>query len=431
MNLTYLKRTDSPQLLLLYAGWSADPSAFEGIECPGYDIAVAWDFSELTPLEINGYAEVVLIAWSLGVHAAELTALHLPLTLTVAVNGTPSPVSDSEGIPVAVFHATAGQLTEQNLTRFRRRMGAPSLPRGPQSIDSLKAQLLSFPEEKCDFRWDRAVISSGDLIFPPANQRQAWSGRSEIHEIEGKHFPDFQRIINTFVIDKTLVGSRFKEHRLTYDSEASVQHRIADHLFQLWQKHGLSASSVLEIGAGSGYFTSLYEKRLGNSELTLWDLVPSSANVVQADAEKELPATPTLFNAIVSASTMQWFNSPAAFLLAVERKLTPGGLAVISTFGPRTYEELTQAGVIPLPYYGEESLRRIVPSGLEILELHGGLIKKMFPSVIDVFHHIRATGVNARPTLRPMREILASYPLAPDGRASLTYQPIYLVLRKI
>lgn len=433
MKLTYLHRSDSPQLLLIFAGWSTAPSAFDGIRCPGYDIAVAWDYSDLSVHPaIEGYEEVVVMAWSLGVHAAEISLADssLPVTLTIAVNGTPTPVSDSQGIPEAIFSATATRLNEQNLTKFRRRMGAASLPRGERSIESLRNELLSFPRKAVDFRWDRAVIANGDLIFPPANQLNAWQSRTEITHIAGPHFPDFQRIIDSFIINKPLVGERFGCHRSSYEEEADVQQRIADHLFQLWQKHDMKCRNVLEIGAGGGYFTSLYSPKLKGADITLWDLAPCSPEVIAADAEKALPRFAGPVDAIVSASTMQWFNSVPAFLQQVHRALSPGGLTVLSTFGPKTFGELTAAGVIPLPYLSEESLRRIIPDGLEILELHSGLITKVFKTPLDALRHLQATGVNARPVSRPLREVIAAYPCRPDGRYALTFQPIYLILRK-
>ncbi|MDE6514234.1 MAG: methyltransferase domain-containing protein, partial [Muribaculaceae bacterium] len=222
--------------------------------------------------------------------------------------------------------------------------------------------------------------------------------------------------------------------RTTYDSAADVKHIVANHLISLFQKHGLGQGPVLEIGVGSGYFTSLYAKKFPPNSLTLWDIAGASElpyEVVQADAESALPAVNQTFSAVVSASTMQWFNSPAAFLIQLGRVLKPSGLAVLSTFGPDTFCELSAAGVIGLPYYSEQSLHRIIPSGLELLELHTGLITKVFNEPIDVFRHLRATGVNARRSDRTLNEIIKAYPRRADGRCSLTYQPIYLILRKI
>lgn len=430
MKLSYIVNNNSTRLLLIFAGWSTGPEAFEGLRCPGYDIAVASDYSDFTLPPIAGYGEVVLMAWSLGVHAAELAATALPQTLTIAVNGTPTPVSDTEGIPEAIFSATANNLTEQSLAKFRKRMGAAHLPRGSRSISELRQELSEFPRVRVPFRWDRAVISADDRIFPPANQERAWSGRAEIARIDGPHCPDFQQIVDRFVIDKSLVGSRFAKGRQTYEDAADVQHRIADHLMSLWQKHGLTARSVLEIGVGNGYFTSLYSPRLKGADITLWDIAPCSDTIIRADAEADLRTMHSTVDAIASASTMQWFNSAAAFLLNCSRVLNPGGLAVLSTFGPQTFKELTAAGVIPLPYLSEESLRRIVPDGMELLELHSGLITKVFADPMAVLRHLKATGVNARPCSNPVRTIADTYPRRPDGRCDLTYQPIYLILRK-
>ncbi len=430
MNLCFTHKENNPRLLLIYAGWSTDETAFASLRCDGYDIAVVSDYTELSPLQISGYDEVVLMAWSLGVHAAELTAADLPLTLTIAVCGTPTPADDLTGIPTAIWRATAEGLSESSLTKFRRRMGASTLPRGPRSIESLKRELLAFPTAAVPFRWDRAIIATGDRIFPPANQLRAWQGRAEITEIEAAHTPDFQKIVDRFVINKTLVSSRFHRGRSTYDRAATPQQHIADHLFQLWQKHGLKTPSVLEIGAGNGYFTSLYAKKLASATKVLWDIAPVSESIIEADAEIALPKLRESFGAIVSASTMQWFNSPAAFLIQVARVLESGGLGVFSTFGPETFQELSAAGVCGLPYLSEESLRRIVPPELEILELHSGLITKVFPEPIDALRHIQATGVNARHASKTVQQILADYPRNAQGKCELTYQPIYLIVRK-
>lgn len=428
MKISYITKNDRPRLLLIYAGWSVGPDFFAGICCPGYDIAVAHDFSTLEAADLPNYDEVVLLAWSLGVHAAELTAGHLPLTLTVAVNGTPSPVSDTEGIPVAIFNATAAGLSEQSLAKFRRRMGAPELPRGDRSIESLRDELERFPRIGVDFRWDRAVISSDDRIFPPANQARAWQGRADIVSVAGSHTPDFQAIVSRFVIDKSLMASRFARGHKTYDNAADIQHRIADHLFSLWQKHGPVSGDVLEFGVGTGYFTDLYRHKA--KSLTLWDITPADASVLQADAEVEIRRMNATFDAVVSASTIQWFNSPAAFLQRCVRVVRAGGTVVLSTFGPLTFSELTEAGAVPLPYLDQESLRRIFPDGFSILELHSGLIAKEFNDPIQVLDHLRETGVNARSASCPVRELLRRYPRTADGRCSLTYQPIYMILRK-
>lgn len=437
MRVDFLHKTEGRQrLLLVFNGWSVPaPSAADGLSLPGYDIAVVSDYRRFDMPEIAGYKEVVVLAWSLGVHAAEiaLQGSQLPLTLTVAVNGTPSPISDTEGIPVEVFKLTAERLTEQSLVKFRRRMGAADMPRGSRPIEELRRELLDFPSQTVQFRWDYAVICSDDRIFPPENQRRAWLGRAEIIEMEGTHLPDFHAVLERLLINKDCVISRFTRGRVTYQAEASVQSRVLDHLLELWLKHQGSRQGgrVLEIGAGCGAFAALYSPKIKPDELILWDIAPDSANVVAADGETDLRfVAPDSLCTLVAASTMQWFNSPAAFMLQTARVLEPGGLAVLSTFGPQTFNELTECGVVPLPYLSEEALRRIVPPEMEILELHGGRILKVFDSPMDALRHCRDTGVNARPSAVGVREIERRWPRREDGRVSLTFQPIYLILRK-
>ncbi len=132
MQIEYIVREDNTRLLLIFAGWSTDASAFGGLVCPGYDVAVLSGYTDLSvPDDFSGYSEIVVMAWSLGVWAASNVLARyrkLPVTLTVAVNGTETPVSDTEGIPERIYRSTLDGLTAQSLLKFRRRMGGGDLP---------------------------------------------------------------------------------------------------------------------------------------------------------------------------------------------------------------------------------------------------------------------------------------------------------------
>ncbi|MDE7389066.1 MAG: DUF452 family protein [Muribaculaceae bacterium] len=442
MKLQYLSDSRSQRLLLIFAGWSTDAAAFDGLSAPGYDIAVLSDYSSLSlPPLARDYDEVVVLAWSLGVWAASVVIPHsgLPVTLAVAVNGTPWPVSDTFGIPVAVFDATAAGLTAASLAKFRRRMGGTSVPLPTsRTVESLAAELVavsaaSQADPVAGADWDRAIVSDRDLIFPPAAQMAAWEGnRTVVDGIGGAHTPpSWQEIVDRYIIDKTLVKSRFERGQATYADEAGVQQRAADHLWSLWRKYGNNPRSVLEIGSGDGTLTRLYRPQLKSAEIILWDIADSPGVTAVCDAETAGMALPAESLAVIaSAHTIQWFNSPARFLSHASRALRSGGLLVLSTFGPATFSQLTEAGVIPLPYLSIGQWRASVPADMELLELHDGLITKLFATPLDVIRHLRATGVNARPSRVPLPEVLRQYPREADGRAALTYNPIYLILKK-
>lgn len=126
MNITFIKTDESSHLILIMAGWGMTDAPFRNLTAPGYDIAVGWDYrsEEVDTSLFKRYREVVLIAWSMGVMEAVriVPALGLPLTLAIAVNGTPTPVSDTDGIPQKIFDGTLSTLSESNVARFNRRM---------------------------------------------------------------------------------------------------------------------------------------------------------------------------------------------------------------------------------------------------------------------------------------------------------------------
>ncbi len=442
-------RTFEPRLLLIFAGWGMDPRPFETLAPEGYDVAVAWDYSDLSApwvKNLEHYSEIVVMAWSFGVPAAASFILDhpaLPITARIAVNGTQHPVDDRLGIPSEIFRGTLDSLSDSNLTRFYRRMCGGAAPyrqfaeRLPErDVEELREELRAIGSrgDCTPVMWDKAFISSGDLVIPPAAQREAWCEEAYmVTELTGPHLPDFARLLKRTLTDKKLVGRKFGDATASYDANASVQHMVTDRLLSGVRRGG----RILEIGAGTGYATS----RLADmGEVEAWDLIISprveeltASGRIRSkacDAEtaiRELPddSVDTLF----SASTVQWFNSLPAFLQEVKRVLTPGGQASISTFGPRTMQEIhTILGNPPL-YPSPEAIGRMVPDA----EVTEEIITLDFDSPRDVLTHVRLTGVNSLgPTATPAvtRRLLTDYPAGPDGRYRLTYQPVYITITK-
>ena len=210
MRHTFLRHHHSSTgMLLFFSGWGSEPCMFSnGIEeSTAYDILMLWDYRDMDfDLGIlNGYNEVRVLAWSMGVWAAgkALGGADMVNGLRLAVNGTPFPVDDSKGIPTAIFDGTLNGLSERTLAKFRRRMCGSTealeqlLSCGlTRSVDELREELSAIREAvrhgadhdagmfsgtaaadaPGDFSWDHAVIGSGDLIFPAANQTEAWKG---------------------------------------------------------------------------------------------------------------------------------------------------------------------------------------------------------------------------------------------------------------
>lgn len=462
MQYQFITRNHNPRLILIYAGWAMDSTPFRRLEMPGYDIMVVWDYRDLT-LDwsvTSPYAEICVAAWSLGVYAAAATvsAIAARVTLRLAINGTHTPVHDTEGIPEAIFRGTLDGLDERNLVKFYRRVAGTrrgyesfcaDMPQRP--LEELREELEAFlPRDffapELDTRTDCAIISRDDAIFPAANQWRAWQGVPAAM-IDGAHLPDFQSILNRYVRDKELTQHRFASRTSTYNDNAPVQEALVENMRKVIEKFALPAlmcrrgSRTLEIGSGTGMLSRLLDQYAGRfGTLEMWDMaaaqpVAGQRRVFRAvDAEIQLMHTPTAsFDFIASASTVQWFNSPSRFLEECARILSPGGYLLVGTYAKGNLPEVEAATGYALPLLSTDDWIALASARFSCPEMERYTEVLSFDTAIDAFRHLRATGVNSlgrRAGAMHMRRALEALPEALDGRYTLTYTPVYFLLQK-
>lgn len=195
------------RILLLFAGWGMDEQPFTHYRTPGKDFIVCYDYRTLDFDEtlLLPYEEIHLVGWSMGVWAASqaLQNKRLPITRSIAVNGTPHPIDAERGIAPAVFEGTLHGLNEATLQKFRLRMcGNAAAYRAfaeiaPQrSVEELKEELAAIGQQSKElpassFVWQKAVIGNADRIFLPENQQRAWQGtETKIEYTDGGHYID-------------------------------------------------------------------------------------------------------------------------------------------------------------------------------------------------------------------------------------------------
>lgn len=457
--------------LLIFAGWGMDEKPFSRLHLPGYHIIVIWDyrdnrFPDRLERMMETFGEIAVIAWSFGVPAATdflLSHRSLPVTARIAVNGTMHPVDNQKGIPENIFRGTLEGLDEKSLSKFYLRMcgsGATmrlfseTLP--DRSPSELREELIAIAD-RCTAApqglWERAIISSDDRIIPPDNQIQAWREEAiETIRIDGPHLPDFNRLFQSLLTEKGLVAEKFTRAETTYDDNAIVQREIAERLcgFASEAFKEISAGTarpmdVLEIGCGTGLTTRMLCRATGLDKIDVWDLhIPSSIqesmpdvrlSARECDAEIEIRRLPSeSLDMIFSASTMQWFNSPKTFMSECSRVLRKGGYAILSTFGPETMTEMGSLLNSRRHYPSVDALRRMLPDGCAVISLISGTRTILFETPAEAMRHVKLTGVNALSSRHgsiSARAILTSYPLTPTGQAPVTYEPVYIVFRKI
>ena len=192
----FIEQRHLPSLTLFFAGWGMDERPFLHYHPADRDLLVCYDYRSLD-FDFSlpeGYEDIRVVGWSMGVWAASqvLGRSCLPITESVAVNGTMTPVDDSRGIPNAIYEGTLKGLNDVTLRKFFRRMCGSAvlledfLTRSPgRSTDEVKEELLLIAKQaEClapaRFCWSKAVIGKGDLIFVPACQRKDMAHYSDV-----------------------------------------------------------------------------------------------------------------------------------------------------------------------------------------------------------------------------------------------------------
>lgn len=473
MQSEFIFKSSSRRLIVLFLGWGMDASPFRHLARSGFDILALWDYTgldrpgswerDMTEFAsvCGGYDEVVIVAWSYGVRIAsgflESWNASLPVTLTLAVNGTPMHVDEQYGIPPAIFDGTLQRLAEPTIRKFYRRMFSSSEAfanfmeyKPDRSVESLKSELEVFARLKpldAGAVWNVALIDDADLIFPSAAQRAFWPSEKALTLGSQGHFPDFQSILNRFTVDKSLVGRRFSAARETYRRGASVQRRVAESLWSRVEpliEGKRDFGRIIEVGAGTGVLTELYEMALtcGGcrwSSLELWDLaehfgmLPSNASWLTCDAETCIRSVePDSVNLLLSSSTLQWFHSPERFMAEAYRVLRKGGIAAFALYGEGTFSQLRELTGVSLRYPSLATLKAALPADAIIEVGETESISMDFASPKELLRHLRETGVNGatEPSPALALRIARHYPASPDGRYRLSYCPLYLIFRK-
>lgn len=451
------KTPGARRLIAIFAGWSMDANPFRGLAMEGLDIVVFYDYTDgdtCCYAEIKrNYHETAVIAWSYGVAIAD-SLIDGTESTAIAVNGTTTPVDDSFGIPRHVFAITERRFTPAGLQLFYKNVFGSDFSDSPdripaRSFESQKEELHVMGQTRRLTRspfWRKVYLSDCDKIFPIENMKKAWAGTEQIIMEGTPHCPDFSMIINREIIDKDLIARRFTENVDGYRAHADVQARVADRLIELCCENGISIGPrVFEAGIGTGFLTRRY--MAGNHisadsaavDLADADILKNAleqdgihfpGRIICGDAEHEIATLPdNSMDSVASSSTIQWFCNLRRFFSNTARVLRPGGTALISTYGPGTFEELKTAAGLSLDYISADILRSMIPEDLEIVTLTTEKITITFDCGRELLRYISDTGLNAvsRPkSYADTRRLISAL----DSNPRLTYIPIYLIMRK-
>jgi malonyl-ACP O-methyltransferase BioC len=250
------------------------------------------------------------------------------------------------------------------------------------------------------------------------------------------------------MIDKKRVKQTFQRAAASYEEQAMIQHRVADHLLSLLS--GLDSQKihrVLEIGCCTGLLTRKLVSRYDDiGDLVLNDLVESFA--VQAGNLPGIPAISFLagdietmeprgpFDLIISSSTFHWIHDLAGLLNKLADHLAPGGTLAFSIYGPDNLQEIRALTGIGLDYFDMKEIQAMVEDSLDLDQCDQQLETFHFSSPMAVLDHLRKTGVNAVSrapwTPRRLQQFQQDYSkkFSDEQGVYLSYHPMYFVAHR-
>ena len=245
-------------------------------------------------------------------------------------------------------------------------------------------------------------------------------------------------------MDTALIRQRFSAASASYDAEAQAQQHIAAHLWALAAPHLAAGADVLEIGAGTGLLTRLVLDAQPHS-LTANDLYISpqvqelaqqfSGRVQCREGDAEHLEFGGPFNAVLSASTVQWFADIPAFFARCAGVLPKGGLLAFSSFLPGNLQEVADLTGVGLTYASAAELQGQLAPNFDLLAVEQGDVTLHFASPRHVLLHLRHTGVTGIRSVvwgkNSYKDFVARY-TARYGNAQgvrLTYRPVYVLAK--
>lgn len=153
-------------------------------------------------------------------------------------------------------------------------------------------------------------------------------------------------------LDKQLARRAFERAADTYDAAAALQQEIGGRLLERMDLVRLQPARILDLGAGTGFFTAALMQRYPDAGVMALDLAmnmlrrtrqrgsaAAQLHCICADGEC-LPFADGSFDFIFSNLMLQWCMDLEPVFSELRRVLSPGGLLMFTTFGPDTLQEL-------------------------------------------------------------------------------------------
>lgn len=256
-------------------------------------------------------------------------------------------------------------------------------------------------------------------------------------------------------IDKQQVAQSFSRAANSYDHMAGLQRRVGHRL--LARSGEDIYGRVLDLGCGTGYFTTEIVMMPGVQQVFSLDIAQGMLQVAQQQRDHEaihwlcgdaeqLPLADESVNCIFSSLAFQWCENTELLVAELARVLRPGGLLMFATTGPDTLYELRQAWaavddyVHVNPFLPHYQLQRMFAPCFKEQGLYEEHIQLSYLNVRALMRELKGIGAHNLNPGRPdgltgrrrLQALTQAYEMfrGKDGVLPASYQIFYGIYRK-
>lgn len=255
--------------------------------------------------------------------------------------------------------------------------------------------------------------------------------------------------------DRARIRRRFGRAADTYAERAVIQAEVADRLLDRLEGLRFEPATVVDLGCGPGRQARELSSRFPKARVIAMDLALPMLrqarqeagwrgrrfNRVAADAHA-LPLADSSVDLLYSNLMLQWSDDLPAVLNGLRRVVRPGGLMLISTFGPDTLQELRAAWAAVddaehLSYFTDVQTvgDALIRAGFQEPVLDTDWLTTRYAQPRDLLDELRTIGAThagsgRAPGLTPpskLRAMLEAYATqrGEDGRYPATWEVVY------
>ena len=256
--------------------------------------------------------------------------------------------------------------------------------------------------------------------------------------------------------DKRLVGRSFSQAAPRYDGVAELQRRVGEQMLAGVPRFAPSPRTIVDVGAGTGYFAAGLLKAFPDSRLIALDLAEGMLRQVRAraaercwlvcgDAES-LPLADESADLVFSNLALQWCLDLPEVFAEFRRILRPGGVALFSSFGAQTLCELRMAwrrvdaySHVNAFYPAQTVEETLHAAGFAECSVESSVSRFYYPGVDALMRELKALGAHNVTFNRPrhllgkgtLRKLIAAYQeLMPDGQIMASFEVIQAYARR-